>query len=88
MLIFPLGEAVEQGRGLYRKGVGEKRVVRSDGCADLDGYGGGGGGGCLLRKRIGLLFHLLFLFVIENLYLDATFVFSLSFPGVCSALLE
>ncbi len=49
---------------------------------------GGGGGGCLLRKRIGLLFYLLFLFVIENLYLDATFVFSLSFPGVCSALLN
>ncbi len=37
-----VGEAVEQGRGLYRKGVGEKRVVRSDGCADLDGYGGAG----------------------------------------------
>jgi len=83
---FLVGEGVEHGRGLYRKDVGEKRVVRSDGCADLDGYGGGGG--CLLRKRIGLLFYLLFLFVIESLYLDATFVFSLSFPGVCSALLE
>lgn len=68
-----MGEALKQGRGLYRKGVGEKRVVRSDGCADLDGYGGAGGGGCLLRKRIGLLFCLPFLIRYRKLILGCHF---------------